>query len=121
MAEGKVKSQEHKNYKNFALAVVAILGIIFFVSIIGVIGFFDGLADRLEFSNTQAESYRSGFVVGGLMRGYFSLGLFLGNMFAVLTSLEKHKSLPTAILYGVLGWFYVVYYALTRKTVLTNY
>lgn len=41
-------------------------------------------------------------------------GIGLGSAIAVAVSWSLHKSLLWAIIHGFLGWFYVIYYALTR-------
>ena len=41
-------------------------------------------------------------------------GIGLGSALAVTISWSLHKSLVWAIVHGVLGWLYVIYYALTR-------
>lgn len=41
-------------------------------------------------------------------------GIGLGSAIAVAISWSLHKSILWAIVQGFFGWFYVVYYALTR-------
>jgi len=41
-------------------------------------------------------------------------GIGLGSAVAVAVSWSINKSLVWAIVHGVLGWLYVIYYALTR-------
>ncbi len=41
-------------------------------------------------------------------------GIGLGSAIAVAVSWSLNKSLFWAIVHGLLGWIYVVYYALTR-------
>ena len=41
-------------------------------------------------------------------------GIGLGSAVAVAVSWSLHKSLLWAVIHGLFGWFYVVYYALTR-------
>lgn len=41
-------------------------------------------------------------------------GIGLGSAIAVAVSWSINKSLVWAIIHGVLGWLYVIYYALTR-------
>ena len=125
MTQENRKNQERINYKNFALAMLAMVGIIMFIIIIGSIGFLDGLDDNSTLLKEHSEhmhsnSYSKGRFIGDLFRKYIGLGLLVGNLFALVASLEKHKSLPKAILNGLLGWFYIIYYALTSKTKLTN-
>lgn len=42
-------------------------------------------------------------------------GLGLGAVVAVTCSWDRNKSILLAILAGVLSWFYVIYFALTRE------
>ena len=41
-------------------------------------------------------------------------GIGLGSALAVAISWSLHKSILWAIIHGLLGWIYVVYYAVTR-------
>jgi hypothetical protein len=41
-------------------------------------------------------------------------GISFGTALAITISWSLHKSLLWACLHGILGWFYVVYFALTR-------
>lgn len=41
-------------------------------------------------------------------------GIGLGSAIAVAVSWSLHKSLIWAIIHGFFGWFYVIYYAITR-------
>ena len=41
-------------------------------------------------------------------------GIGLGSAIAVAVSWSINKSLVWAIVHGVLGWFYVIYYAVMR-------
>jgi hypothetical protein len=41
-------------------------------------------------------------------------GIGLGSAIAVAVSWSINKSLVWAIIHGVLGWLYVIYFALTR-------
>jgi hypothetical protein len=53
---------------------------------------------------------------GGNRHGDFAAkaGIGLGTALAVSISWSLHKSILWAILHGILSWFYVAYYALTR-------
>jgi len=44
-----------------------------------------------------------------------SSGVGLGSVIAVVTSWDRNRSILWAILHGILSWFYVIYFALTRK------
>ena len=41
-------------------------------------------------------------------------GIGFGSALAISHLLEPHKSLLWAIIHGILGWIYVIYFALTR-------
>ena len=41
-------------------------------------------------------------------------GIGLGSAIAVAISWGLHQSIIWAIIHGFFGWFYVIYYALTR-------
>jgi hypothetical protein len=42
-------------------------------------------------------------------------GVGLGSVIAVVCSWHRNKSILWAILHGLLSWFYVIYFACTRK------
>jgi hypothetical protein len=42
-------------------------------------------------------------------------GIGLGSALAVAISWSLHQSILWAIIHGFFGWFYVIYYALTRE------
>ena len=44
-----------------------------------------------------------------------SSGISLGSAIAVTVSWSLYHSLLWAIIHGIFGWAYVIYYALTRK------
>ena len=41
-------------------------------------------------------------------------GIGFGSALAIAISWSLHESLLWAIIHGLFGWFYVIYYALTR-------
>jgi hypothetical protein len=41
-------------------------------------------------------------------------GIGFGSALAITISWSLHKSLVWAIIHGILSWFYVIYYAITR-------
>ncbi len=41
-------------------------------------------------------------------------GIGFGSALAITISWSLHKSILWAIIHGILGWLYVVYFALTR-------
>ena len=43
-------------------------------------------------------------------------GIGLGSAIAIVCSWERIRSILLAMLAGFFGWFYVVYFALTRRT-----
>ncbi len=47
--------------------------------------------------------------------GATSTGISLGSAIAVTVSWSLYHSLIWAIVHGIFGWFYVIYFALTRK------
>ena len=42
------------------------------------------------------------------------VGIGLGSAIAVAISWSLHKSIVWAVIQGLFGWFYVIYYAFTR-------
>ena len=42
-------------------------------------------------------------------------GIGIGSAVAVVLSWHRNKSILLAIIHGVLSWFYVIYFALTRR------
>jgi hypothetical protein len=42
-------------------------------------------------------------------------GIGLGSILAVTLSWTRNRSILLAIIAGVLSWFYVIYFALTRR------
>ena len=45
---------------------------------------------------------------------YYSKTLMFGTVLATVISWSVHESIVWACIHGFLGWFYVIYYALTR-------
>ncbi len=43
-------------------------------------------------------------------------GLGLGSVIAVVCSWDRNRSIVLAIIAGILSWFYVIYFALTRPS-----
>jgi len=52
--------------------------------------------------------------VSGARNTAAQAGIGLGSAIAVAISWSLNKSIIWAILHGFFGWFYVIYYALTR-------
>lgn len=46
---------------------------------------------------------------------YVSHGIGIGSAIAIVCSWHRNRSILWAILAGILSWFYVVYFAVTRK------
>jgi hypothetical protein len=42
-------------------------------------------------------------------------GIGLGSVIAIVCSWERNRSILWAILAGIFSWFYVIYFALTRR------
>ncbi|MGA2866054.1 MAG: hypothetical protein ABSF95_16400 [Verrucomicrobiota bacterium] len=42
-------------------------------------------------------------------------GIGLGSALAVVCSWQRNRSILWAILAGIFSWFYVIYFAMTRK------
>lgn len=42
-------------------------------------------------------------------------GIGLGSVIAVVTSWDRNKSILWALIHGVLGWLYVIYFVFTRS------
>lgn len=40
-------------------------------------------------------------------------GIGLGSIIAVVTSWDRNRSIGYAILHGIFGWFYVIFFAIT--------
>lgn len=44
-----------------------------------------------------------------------STGIGLGAALAAVLSWERNRSILWAVIAGLLGWFYVIYFAITRQ------
>ena len=42
-------------------------------------------------------------------------GVGLGSVIAVVCSWQRNRSILWAVLAGILSWFYVIYFAITRR------
>ena len=47
--------------------------------------------------------------------GRVGIGVGVGTVVAALMSFERNKSVPLCILHALCGWFYVIWWLLTRK------
>jgi len=112
-----MKSKEDElelNYRNFGIAILIMLGL--FIALVALVQFLD-----LPQTSNPSPAYLAGQKTGGAARWYFDSGLWFGNIFAFFAAKEKRHSLGKGILLSLTGWVYVIYYALTRRTVtLTN-
>ena len=61
------------------------------------------------------ESFSQDNIDSETKRTVISKGIGLGSVIAGITSWERNKSVLWAIIHGVLSWFYVIYFVLTRK------
>ena len=46
---------------------------------------------------------------------YVSNGIGMGTALAMICSWQRNRSVLWAILAGIISWFYVIYFALTRQ------
>ena len=46
---------------------------------------------------------------------YVSNGLGFGSALVIVCSWQRNRSILWAILAGIISWFYVIYFALTRQ------
>ena len=46
---------------------------------------------------------------------YVSNGIGIGSALAIVCSWQRNRSILWAILAGIISWFYVIYFALTRQ------
>lgn len=109
----KVKDELEQNYRNFGIAILAILAV--FVGLATIAHFLD--LTTAPNINTEDSAYSSGVQMGRKIGWYFKSGLWLGNLFALFAAMKKRHSLGKGILLSLTGWVYVIYFALTRKTV----
>lgn len=110
------KDELERNYRNFGIAILAILAV--FIALGALVHFLDLPNTNI---NTPDSAYTSGVSMGRKIYWYVKSGLWLGNIFAFFAAMEKRHTLGKGVLLSMTGWVYVIYYALTRKTVtLTN-
>ncbi|WP_202912303.1 hypothetical protein [Sphingobacterium olei] len=55
-------------------------------------------------------------VVNNTTKTVTQSGVGLGSIIGVVTSWDRNKSILWAILHGIFGWFYVIYFAFTRES-----
>lgn len=53
-------------------------------------------------------------IVNNTVHTVTSSGITLGSAIAIVCSWSRNRSILWAILAGLLSWFYVIYFALTR-------
>ncbi len=46
---------------------------------------------------------------------YVSNGIGMGTALAMICSWQRNRSILWAILAGIISWFYVIYFAITRQ------
>jgi len=61
------------------------------------------------------EGYSQNNVDSETKRSVITNGIGLGSVIAGVTSWERNKSVLLAIIHGIFGWLYVIYFVLTRK------
>lgn len=83
-----------KNYWNQAGLKMAFLVILFW------------MISSVLFAQSTDNNLKSKVVDGGIG---------LGSIIAVVASWSRNKSILFAMLHGLLGWIYVVYFVLTRE------
>jgi ABC-type Fe3+-siderophore transport system permease subunit len=49
-----------------------------------------------------------------MQREVVSSGIGFGSALAIVISYTAHKSVLWAVIHGILSWFYVIYFVLTR-------
>ncbi|ADV47994.1 hypothetical protein Celal_0655 [Cellulophaga algicola DSM 14237] len=108
--------------KNLKYVVYTLIGIALFIAVVGVVSFVAHESGHREIGNIDA--YNTGKRVGASLRVFINFilksGFLMGSFIAIAASWEKNKSISKAMLHAVLSWGYVVYYAITRKTILNN-
>ncbi|MRX63279.1 hypothetical protein [Maribacter luteus] len=116
------KEKDLRNYRNFGLALLGIIGIMVLILIIGSVahlGFLEEVGDNTALGPAYKWGYYLGYSIGMLLVFYIKSGLFFGTIFALIASLEKKNPFKWVLVHGLLGWGYVIYYALTRKRIIT--
>lgn len=116
------KEKDLRNYRNFGLALLGIIGIMVLILIIGSVahlGFLEEVGDNTALGPAYKWGYYLGSSIGMLLVFYIKSGLFFGTIFALIASLEKKNPFKWVLVHGLLGWGYVIYYALTRKRIIT--
>ncbi len=55
------------------------------------------------------------FLLAETTRDIATGGISLGSAVAVVCSWQRNRSIILAIIAGIFSWFYVIYFALTRR------
>jgi hypothetical protein len=55
------------------------------------------------------------FPLAEIVEGYNAVGISLGSAIAVVCSWQRNRSIFLAIIAGIFSWFYVIYFAITRR------
>ncbi|MGB5666270.1 MAG: hypothetical protein WBM53_05450 [Maribacter sp.] len=88
------------------------------IAVIVIIGF--SFLFHVAYQHGDGTSYGTGYEMGRIMRNLMDKislknGIGVGSVIAILASWERNKSIFWAILHAIFGWFYVIYFAMTRK------
>ena len=59
---------------------------------------------------------QNGITAPDVRHTVISNGIGLGGTIAVVASWSRNKSILWAVLHGILGWLYVIYYFVTRNS-----
>lgn len=54
--------------------------------------------------------------VSGLKQTFVRNGIGIGSVIAVVVSWDRNKSILYALVHGILGWLYVVYFVIVRES-----
>ncbi len=103
-----------KKHSNAALIGMLLMGL-FFVALVTV-----GITIAAH-AFGDGSAYSTGYELGRMIKGSFAHssfknGLGIGTIIAMLASWDRNRSIRWAVLHAILGWGYVVYFAITRKS-----
>ena len=105
-----IQSRKHNN-KFKVTPIIAIAAIV-------IIAF--SFLFHVAYQHGDGTSYGTGYEMGRTIRNLMDKislknGIGVGSVIAILASWERNKSILWAVLHAIFGWFYVIYFALTRK------
>lgn len=113
--------QNKKNEENYKIFGLVILFLFVIIVLFGLWGYFISTYVDSSLSQTKNTiSYNLGYNFGKFLGFFIKSGMAFGTIIAAIASIEKRSSLGLVLLHSILGWVYVIYYALTRKTVFNN-